>query len=184
MTLSVTHDVYTRKMKHVFEMLDVTKDGFLAEDDFAELAAGIAKLMPGAQNQRKIRDFHDAMVGWWRGLLPVMKKNRDGKVGPREFCDAMHNVMIDQDRFEVFRPVAVTWFHLYDADDSNSLSLDEFQTLSKTLQISESDTAAGFRKFDANGDGELSEDEFITVARQFYAGEDPDAPGNWLYGPV
>jgi Ca2+-binding EF-hand superfamily protein len=184
MTISVKHDVYTRKMKHVFEMLDVTNDGFLAENDFADLAAGIAELMPGEHNQQKVRDFHNAMVGWWRGLLPVMKKNKEGKVGPREFCDAMHEVMIEQDRYDVFRPVAVTWFRLYDADDSDSLSLDEFQTLSRTLRISEPDTAAGFRKFDSNGDGELSEEEFMVVARQFYAGEDPEAPGNWLYGPL
>jgi Ca2+-binding EF-hand superfamily protein len=185
MTVSVSHELYNRKMEHVFDMLDVTKDGYVNEDDVVKLAAGISAIMPGFPSERKSLDFKNAMLGWWRSLLPVMDVRQNGMVGPGEFCGAMVRVILEQGRFEeVFQPVAVTWFRLYDADDSDSVSLEEFQVLSKALEISRADTEAGFHKFDVNGDGELSEEEFVAVARQFYEGEDPDAPGNWLYGPL
>ncbi|MEC3974506.1 EF-hand domain-containing protein [Amycolatopsis sp. H20-H5] len=184
MTTTVSHDLYYRKMDHVFDMLDVTKDAHLAEDDFAELAAGISAIVPGQHNQQKIAAFRDAMLGWFHALLLAQGLPMDGSMEREQFRAAMVKVILGEGRYvEVFEPVAVTWFRLYDADDSNSLSLEEFQVLSRALQISEADTEAGFCKFDFNGDGELSEEEFLTVARQFYAGEDPDAPGNWLYGP-
>lgn len=185
MTVSVSHDLYTRKMVHVFEMLDVTKDGYVAESDIVKLATGISQIMPGLPNPRKSLDFKNAMLGWWRSLLPVMNMPPDEMAGLEEFCGAMVQVILEQGRYEeVFQPVAVTWFRLYDTDDSDSLSLEEFHVLSKALEISPADTEAGFRKFDVNGDGELSEEEFLEVARQFYASEDPDVPGNWLYGPL
>jgi Ca2+-binding EF-hand superfamily protein len=185
MTVSVSHELYNRKISHVFDMLDVTKDTYVTESDVVKLAAGISQIMPGLPNPQKSLDFKNAMLGWWRALLPVMNVQQDGMAGREEFCGAMVEVILEQGRFEeVFQPVAVTWFRLYDADDSDSLSLEEFHVLSKALEISPADTEAGFRKFDVNGDGELSEEEFIEVARQFYASEDPDAAGNWLYGPL
>lgn len=172
-------------MDHVFAMLDVTKDSRLAEDDVAKLAADIGAIMPGERDQRKIAGFRDAMLGWWRALLPALGLPPDAEMSREQFREAMVAVILEEGRYvEVFEPVAVTWFQLYDADDSDSLSVEEFQVLSRALEISESDTEAGFRTFDVNGDGELSMAEFLVVARQFYEGQDPDAPGNWLYGPV
>lgn len=39
-----------------------------------------------------------------------------------------------------------------------------------------------FRAMDGNGDGHLSRDEFTALWTEFWAGDDPAAPGTWVFG--
>jgi hypothetical protein len=37
---------------------------------------------------------------------------------------------------------------------------------------------------DADGDGKVTRDELLKNVEEFFYGEDPNAPGNWLVGPL
>ncbi|MCW2948972.1 MAG: calcium sensor EFh [Actinoallomurus sp.] len=39
-----------------------------------------------------------------------------------------------------------------------------------------------FPLLDLNGDGYLSRDEFTRLWTQFWVGDDPEAPGTWVFG--
>ena len=36
---------------------------------------------------------------------------------------------------------------------------------------------------DLDGDGYITHDELVRLFDEFYRSSDPDAPGNWLFGP-
>jgi Ca2+-binding EF-hand superfamily protein len=46
------------------------------------------------------------------------------------------------------------------------------------------DVEAAFDRLDLDQDGNISVTELVEAARQYYTSTDPDAAGNWLFGPI
>lgn len=44
--------------------------------------------------------------------------------------------------------------------------------------------AHAFAKLDLDGDGYISAAEFTRLYLEFFTSEDPEAPGNWFWGPL
>ncbi len=53
------------------------------------------------------------------------------------------------------------------------------------MQSSDRSRAApGFQRLDHDADGKLRQEEIRAAAVEYFTSEDPDADGNWLYGPL
>jgi hypothetical protein len=60
----------------------------------------------------------------------------------------------------------------------------EFRTLLSAYGAAYDDVDAAFDRLDHTGRGVLTVAELVVAARQYYAGTDPNAAGNWLFGPL
>jgi Ca2+-binding EF-hand superfamily protein len=74
---------------------------------------------------------------------------------------------------------------MFEAVDENSdeeISATEYRQLVEAWTGVTTDTDEIFPLLDLNGDGHLSRDEFTRLWTEFWAGDDPSAPGTWVFG--
>jgi Ca2+-binding EF-hand superfamily protein len=82
-------------------------------------------------------------------------------------------------------PVTATADAMFEAVDENGdgeISAAEYRRLIEAWTGREADTGEVFGLLDLNGDGHLSKTEFAEHWTEFWAGDDPDAPGSWVFG--
>lgn len=114
-----------------------------------------------------------------------MDVNRDDRVSPKKFHRGMISVFVTGDRFEaVFRPLAMAVATLCDTDGDGQINQDEFRAMQDSFGTVPTDTDAAFTALDTDKSGTITVDEYLVAVRQYYTSDDPEAPGNWLYGKI
>ena len=97
----------------------------------------------------------------------------------------MHTVVIALNNFEkAIGHIVNGLLGALDRDGSGTLSQDEYVGMYEALGIPPSTSSEGFKRLDRNGSGQISHEEFNQALSEFYLSADPNAPGNWLLGPV
>lgn len=74
-------------------------------------------------------------------------------------------------------------FLLHDRDQDGLLTAEDYAHWMAAWGI-ESGAASGFRRLDQDRDGYLSLAEAVAHIREFYFTNDPEATGNYFYGPL
>jgi Ca2+-binding EF-hand superfamily protein len=164
-----------KKIAGVFDAMDADGDGFLEKEDFAALTARWTATRSAGDEVRLAK----VMMGWWDTLLAASDLDRDDRV-------TLDEVLLVVDRLDTM-PEAVTgtaeaMFEATDEDGDGRISAEEYHRLIEAWSGQETDTDAVFPLLDRDGDGHLSKEEFVRLWREFWAGDDPDAPGTWVFG--
>ncbi|ONI79627.1 calcium sensor EFh [Actinosynnema sp. ALI-1.44] len=169
-------DLQRRKVAGVFDAMDVDGDGFLEERDFRALADRWTALR-GADEQR----LTSIMLGWWATLLAASDQNRDNKVTIDEVL-----LVVDQlpEMPETVIATADAMFKAIDADGDGYVTASEYRQMIEAWNGTETDTDTIFPALDTDGDGRLSRAEFATLWFEFWAGNNADAPGTLVFGPL
>jgi Ca2+-binding EF-hand superfamily protein len=165
-------DFQRNKIAGVFGAMDSDCDGYLTEDDFRALAARWAALRGEGDHTRLVQ----IMMGWWATL-------RDAAGGSQASIDDVLAV-VDQlgDMPEAVTTTADAMFEAVDENGDGWISKGEYRQLVEAWNGSETDTDEIFALLDLNHDGHLSRAEFTTHWTEFWAGDDPNAPGSWVFG--
>ena len=170
-------DFQRRKVAGVFQAMDRDRRGYLVEADFEALAArwtGLRGLQPGTDEHARLRAI---MVGWWSSLSAV---SADGEcVG---LDDVLTVVDVLPDMAQAVNATADAMFQAIDENGDNLISCAEYRQLIEAWNGRPTDTDEIFGLLDADGDGYLSREEFQVLWTQFWAGDDPGAPGTWVFG--
>ncbi|WP_405147172.1 EF-hand domain-containing protein [Sphaerisporangium sp. NBC_01403] len=167
------------KIAGVFDAMDADGDGLLREQDFAALAgrwAAIQGAAPGSADHTRLTSI---MMGWWTALLEASDLDRDDKV-------TLEEVLLVVDQLEA-RSAAVigtaeAMFQAIDKDGDGRISPAEYHQLIEAWNGRATDTGEIFPLLGPDGDGYLSRDRFTRLWTEFWAGDDPDAPGTWIFG--
>ena len=110
-------------------------------------------------------------------------KNNDGKVELEEWLEHGDRRIHDESMYQTVNVELVNQvFQLLDLDGNGFITVDEYKTVLSTWRVPEELAAEIFPKLDLNGDGHISKEEFMELVRQFHISDDPDAPGNLLFG--
>jgi EF-hand domain pair/EF hand len=164
-----------RKIDGVFRAMDADGDGFLREADFAALTARWTA-QRGAGDHTLLTAV---MMGWWETLLATSDLDRDGKV-------TLDEVMLVIDRLagmpDAVIGTAEAMFEAIDEDDDGRISAEEYRRLIEAWSGRPTDTDEIFPLLDLDGDGHVSKEEFTRLWTEFWSGDDPDAPGTWVFG--
>lgn len=174
-----------RKLDRAFGHVDVNGEGEIGREDLLGLGARILVGFgesPTSVTGRKLVDSFDAI---WSAVTAETGGGRDGRLTREQFHAGMTAAFIDGDRFEpVFRPAAQAVAELCDGDRDGRIGPAEFRTMLSAFGTSYDDIDAAFDRLDLDGEGTLAVGDLVAASRQFYADDDPNAPGNWLYGPL
>jgi hypothetical protein len=176
---AMASELQRRKTALVFAAMDVDADGFLEREDFAALTARWTVHRGLAQDSPAGRWLSAIMMGWWEVLLAASDADRDSRV-------TLDEVLLVVDRLHVnLAPVVATataMFDAVDADGDRRISAAEYRELIETWNGTPTDTDEIFSLLDLDGDGHVSEAEFVELWTEFWAGDDPDAAGTWVFG--
>lgn len=75
------------------------------------------------------------------------------------------------------------WMDIADTDGDGPIDEEEYIAMySKTLGASREDLKVAFTKLDLDGNGTLDNEEAHRAAIEYCSSDDPQAPGNWLFG--
>ncbi|GAB2783778.1 EF-hand domain-containing protein [Amycolatopsis magusensis] len=166
-----------RKIAGVFNAMDANSDGLLEQADFEALT----ERWLAVRDREPERDarLKAIMMGWWDTLLHTSDVNRDHKV-------TLDEVLLVVDRLhamaDVIAGTARAMFEAIDENGDGEISGDEYRRLIEAWSGKRVNTDEVFPLLDSDGDGRLSKAEFAELWTEFWAGDDPEARGTWVFG--
>lgn len=160
------------KVRLVFGAMDVTGDGYLTEEDFRLLATRWAGLRG---SDKKL--LSQVMLGWWTTL-----RQAAGGADRVTLDDVLSVVDVLPDNIEPVLGTADAMFGAVDSDGDDYVSEAEYRVMIEAWLGREG--ATDFAALDLDGDGRLSRTEFATLWAEFWAGDDAQAPGSYVFGAV
>ncbi|MGW5399612.1 EF-hand domain-containing protein [Streptomyces sp. NPDC003952] len=173
------------KLGRAFALLDADADGDLREEDLLALSDRLAGAFDSSGDAVKITRLRQAFTQLWIHDLSTMDADRDGILDRAEFIAGMKKAVAN-DREGILERLNVmvdAWMDIADTDGNGRIDEAEFHTMYiKSLGASPVDLTVAFAKLDTDGDGHLDRDEIRRATEEYYTSEDPQAPGNWLFG--
>ncbi|SEL78665.1 EF-hand domain-containing protein [Streptacidiphilus jiangxiensis] len=178
--------VLDRKLDRVYTMLDSDGDGGLVETDVTALADNLGAAFGLPADSPKVRALRASLAELWNADVRFMDSDGNGVVDRQEFIAGMRRSAADDreaylDRLDV---MVEAWMGICDADDNGLIDQHEFVTMyTRTLGASPTDLVLAFSELDLDGNGTLDREEIRKATEEYYTSDDPQAPGNWLFGP-
>ncbi|HVK21695.1 MAG TPA: EF-hand domain-containing protein [Actinokineospora sp.] len=168
-----------RKITNVFRAMDTDEDGYLTESDFTALTTRWTRILDAAPDTPDHTRVQAIMMGWWTALHAAADHDGDNRVTVEEVLTVVDQLpaMID-----AVTATAHTVFDATDTDGDGVISAVEYRTLVEAWNGSPADVDEVFPLLDLDHDGTVSRDEFTAHWIEFWAGDDPDAPGTWVFG--
>ncbi|MBR7839684.1 EF-hand domain-containing protein [Actinospica durhamensis] len=166
-----------RKVSGVFEAMDSAGRGYLVEGDFEALAGRWTVqrgMSPASARSTLLRAI---MLGWWASL-----STHAADAARVTLDDVLRVVDLLPSMPESVTATADAMFEAVDENADGRISRTEYRALIEAWNGCSTDTDTVFDLLDLNGDGYLSRSEFRQLWTQFWAGDDPQAPGTWVFG--
>lgn len=168
------------KITGVFRAMDVDGDGYLTREDFIALSDRWTALRgqpPGSPGHRRLNEI---MLGWWETLLAAADPDRAAE--RITLTDVLHVVDLLGTMPDAVADTATVMFDAVDGNGDGAISRAEYRQLVEAWNGTATDTDTIFHLLDRDGDGHLDRAEFTDLWSQFWAGDDPAAPGTWVFG--
>lgn len=176
-------DLQLRKLKRFFKIFDQDKDGVIDRSDYILLAENISKSKGFPLDSPLSSRVRECLLQVWSNLQAIADKDQDGTVTLEEFLeyrDALHQ---DDAKYDDLVSAGLTLFDVMDDNHDGKLELHEFQEFYSFFQLEKSLAEDMFKKLDIENTGYLTRQQIQVYSDQFNKGTDPDAIGNWLFGP-
>lgn len=179
-------DVQKSKLDRRFELLDADGDGFITAADYDLAAAHVCEAFDFAEGSPQHERIHVIYLRLWVALSRKTDSNGNERITREQFVRSCAESIVEPARGydRIIRPVAQTIFDLIDDDDSGTLEVEELANWANAYGVCADDAERAFRALDRNGDGVLDLEEVQQALKEFYTSDDPDAPGNRIFGPL
>jgi len=176
-----------QKAAHYFNLIDADSNDLIEPADFQRRADRLADAMDVTSKAERDRLRRRVML-WWEHLSTLADANDDGRITRHEWEMYWERFKIavsmgsNRRSIERLERVARHTFRAIDRTDSGRVTAAEFSDWLAAWDID--GHAAVFRRLDRDDTGYLTEDDLTTATKEFYLSNDPDAPGNVLYGEL
>jgi Ca2+-binding EF-hand superfamily protein len=173
------------KLDRAFAHLDVDGDGHIERDDVLALGARLLIGFGEAPTSAKGKDLVAALDALWDGLADELDLGRDGRLTTDDFRDGMAGAFVHGGCYDpLLGPVVDAVARLCDTDDDGRIGLADLRTLHEAFGVDEGAAEPALARLDLDGSGRITTAELAEAAREYYTSDDPEALGNWLFGPL
>ncbi|MFC9892527.1 lipase family protein [Nocardia sp. NPDC127579] len=163
-----------------FRILDATGDGRIGPDDFRAHALRLVQSFGhplGDPTAIQVRQGYEQLA---RHLIEHYDRDGDGHVDLSEFLATDAGPVPAAITTAAHELVSAVLRLIDDADQW--ISRAQFRSVTHGLGIDEAESDVIFALTDSDGDGRLIADELADSVVHFLTGDDPGAPGYWLFG--
>lgn len=175
-------DIKVRKLARYFDDLDSNEDGLLDESDFAQAAERYIEALGIDPDSPQAIELTDQCLTLWQEYLGPADTDGDGQVGSEDLASAFARLS-EAEAAEQIDATADAYFRIMDADGDGVAAEAEFVRLMSTAaRLSVDESVAAYARLDPAGVGFLTREQFQQAAREFFFSDDPEAPGNLLFG--
>jgi len=172
------------KQVHYFNVLDYNGDGVLEKKDFLNVADRLAERRGYEKGSSKHKAVRQEILRIWTNARALSGQEEKSQITLEDWLEHEQKVIDSTVLVHSYvQGLARAVFDTLDADNDGVISEDEYLTFFESFRGDEGDGSAAFQKLDENDEGYLTRQQFLKVVTQFHISDDPDAPGNWLFGP-
>lgn len=174
-------DIKRAKFTQYFMVSDMDDDGKITKQDFLSSADNVIEVLKLDPTSLPAQMLTASYAQTWDALVKDLP-HKDA-VSVEEWIEHFNEIGLDEAQLDAYvtgRAYAI--LQLFDADQDRHISQKEWRLFFSTIGHPERHYEMGFQKLDRNRDGHLTKDEIKTAAREFFASDDAEAPGNWLFG--
>ncbi|ROR37711.1 EF-hand domain-containing protein [Kitasatospora cineracea] len=187
MAIEAQTSVLSTKLLRMHRLLDTDGNGEISETDLTALPNLLAPAFGQPAGGPKAERLRKALAVIWTRHLAHMDTNGNGEIDLEEYERGIRQ-SIATDRLGLVTDsieVAAALLGLCDTNGNGLVDRDEYRTIMDTLFGLAPDVSdAAFSHLDRNGDGALEPQEFQAAVADYFTSEDPEAGGNWLFGPL
>jgi len=181
-------DLQRRKASHYFDLIDEDDNGFIEARDFEMRADRMAEARDVTEKAARAT-LRTRVMTWWNHLCAVADFDDDDRVTREEWETYWQSIQVgagpnadaDNKTLQSLERAARGTFHAINTGEG-PITLSEYDDWLAAWGVEES--RAAFDRLDRSGTGTLSEDDLVTAVKEFYLSNDPEAPGNALYGTL
>ncbi|WP_336210480.1 EF-hand domain-containing protein [Nonomuraea sp. LPB2021202275-12-8] len=178
-------DLLNHKLDRAFDHIDAGGKGVVEREDLLGLGARILVGFGESPTSVTGSSLVDSFDGIWRTLSSTLGRDQDFGMSREDYRKAMTAAFVEGDQYDsVFRPATMAVAGLCDGDGDGHIGAGEFRTLLAAFGTAYDDVDKAFDRLDRSGVGMLTVADLVLAAREYYVGDDPNAAGNWLYGPL
>lgn len=181
-------DLQRKKASHYFDLIDEDDNGLIQAEDFELRADRMAEARnvtdPDAREALRKR-----VMTWWEHLCSIADFDDDDRVTREEWETYWQSLEAAVNQggatktktLESLDRAARGTFHAINTGDG-PITEEEFAEWLAAWGVTDDGTA--FQRLDRDNTGALSEENLTEAVKEFYLSNDPDAPGNALYGEL
>ncbi|MEQ9466158.1 MAG: EF-hand domain-containing protein [Ekhidna sp.] len=181
---SVFSETQKRKIHHLFNVLDIDRNGQLQPNDFVNVGRKIVVQLKLKQSSRSARlillkshrlfvqllaDLHNpelSLTLWdWIAFFRDQIESGDDRILRHYIQRTSRHI-----------------FDLFDMNKDRLISREEYANMLTIYNISHKVAIQGFEELDTNSDNFISADEMVEGLTNFFRSEDSEAKGNLIFG--
>lgn len=175
-------ELQKRKLTALFHHHDRDEDGFLTKADYEGFAKRVCELWNYPPGTREYETAYAQNVAVWDYVRDVADKDKDERISLDEFLASYDVTLNDETLFDrMLVQYGKTILQLGDLDRDGKMSGREYVAFMGCYGLPKETAQEAFRHLDLDSSGYLTLDEVMQRGSEFY-GDDPNAPGNWLFG--
>ncbi len=172
-------DIRSKKLLLFFDILDTNKNGVIQCDDFIMVADKIGEALQ-SQSEAIITMKFKA-TRFYTQLLEDMGK-RDTNIDRSEWLNFFLRIEETGYTNKYVMHTSAYIFMLFDLNNDKMISRKEYADMFQIYNINQHYIEQAFDNLDTNKDGAISLSELVFAFREFLLSEDPNSPGNWIFG--
>jgi Ca2+-binding EF-hand superfamily protein len=174
-----------RKLERMFELLDLNGDGLVDRADFVQRVEAFARLRGWGQGSPELERNLAFALEEWENLRETADTDEDGGVTREEFLRYGDVFLDDRDAVRAYaRGDVQLLFDAMDTDGDGRIARDEYRAYLEVHGVDAAGADLFFDHADLDENGRISRREMAHAVEEFLLSQDPDAAGNFLFGPL
>lgn len=169
-----------------FQVYDVDGSNYVEQTDLERWAKNLAKIRGLEPDTLEFKKLVEQFIEIWTNFWQPADVNGDGKVSLQEYLRvaevSIQNFPNSPKLQESHAAKANAIFTVLDFDNDGQISQAEYRQFCEAIGLDDATAKSAFLKLDETGKGYLSREDYLQRSKEFHVGNDPNAPGNWLYG--
>jgi Ca2+-binding EF-hand superfamily protein len=178
-------EIMEKKLTKHFQFQDLDQDGFVEKADWEQCARNLAEIRDWKPESPEYNNILTKHVQIWTNFWKPADGDDDGKVSLKEYLE-----LADGQRKKSFFSLDLiadlfgAIFEIIDLDGDGKITVHDYKQYFKAWGLDEALAEQAFPRLDLSGDGRLSRSIFIQFGSNFFMADEPNVPGNWLFGPL